>query len=147
MRFLSLATLVLLLDQVTKYLVSHKMELGQSIPVLDNIFHITYIHNPGAAFGMLAYRTAFFVAITVVVVVAILIFYRRIKENRYLLKSGLALQLGGAVGNLLDRLRYGYVIDFLDFRVWPVFNLADSAIVLGVALVCWELWRMPDKEK
>ncbi len=126
-------------DQLSKAAVQMLMCRGESIPVAPPVFYITYIMNPGAAFGLLANRTPFFIAIGVLLIVAVLVGYRRIPEENVLLRYGLALLLGGALGNLTDRLRYGQVVDFLDFRVWPVFNIADMAIVVGVCLLLWDL--------
>ena len=140
--FYLVATLVILLmDQGTKFFVTREMQLQESIPVIPNIFQITYILNPGAAFGLFAYQTFFFIIVTLILIVVILYFYRRIPNGYRLLKLGLSFQLGGATGNLLDRLRNGYVVDFLDFRVWPVFNVADMAVVIGMFLIIYELWK------
>jgi len=136
---------VVAIDQFTKNVIATTMHQGQSIPVLANVFHITYVGNPGAAFGMLAYRTQFFLVITVVVLAAFVFFYRRLGNSRVLMRLSLALIVGGSLGNFVDRLRVGYVIDFLDFQVWPVFNVADMAICIGVALLCWEILRAPAK--
>jgi signal peptidase II len=138
---------VLFSDQLVKFLVVKNMAEGQSIPVIPEIFHLTFVKNYGAAFGIMAYKTSFFVAIGIVVVLIILFFYRRLGHEQKLLRLGLALQLGGAIGNLIDRLRTGYVVDLFDFRIWPVFNLADTAIVIGVALLCWEILRMPEGKR
>ncbi|MCG0276962.1 MAG: signal peptidase II [Thermanaeromonas sp.] len=146
MPVLLLTLVVLLTDQISKLLVRQWLEPNQSIPVLKNIFHLTYINNPGAAFGILAYQTPLFIISTLAVIALIVIAYKQFPVHRLTLKLALALQLGGALGNLLDRIRFGYVVDFLDFRVWPVFNLADVAIVLGVGLTIWELWRREEKE-
>lgn len=143
MLLLITALLVLLLDQGIKYLVQTQMAVGQSIPVWPQVFHLTYVENPGAAFGLLANQTTFFIVITCLVIIGIIVFYHRLAHSSRWLRLGLALQLGGAVGNLIDRLRFGFVIDFFDFRIWPVFNIADMAIVTGVALLCLELLRMP----
>ncbi|PRR70168.1 Lipoprotein signal peptidase [Moorella humiferrea] len=137
--FLLLVALVLGLDQLTKYIVRINFQPNESLPVINSFFHLTYVNNPGAAFGLFAYKTPVFVAITVLVVAVILIAYRILPPGSPVMRLALALITGGALGNLIDRLRFGYVVDFLDFRVWPVFNLADVAIVSGVILLCWQL--------
>jgi signal peptidase II len=148
MFLLILATLVI--DQATKAAVQALMYLGESIPVLPPVFYLTYIMNPGAAFGLLAYQKTLFVTVTVLLVAGVLLGYRKLPSGRPLLRYGLGLVLGGALGNLVDRLRFGRVVDFLDFRVWPVFNLADTAIVIGACLLVWELLgdynKKPERE-
>ncbi|WP_062282705.1 signal peptidase II [Neomoorella mulderi] len=139
MPFLLLAALVLGIDQLSKYIIRANFQPNESLPVINSVFHLTYVNNPGAAFGLLAYKTPVFVSVTLLVAVIILVAYRFLPPGRILLRLALALMLGGALGNLIDRLRFGYVVDFLDFRIWPVFNLADIAIVSGVILLCWEL--------
>ncbi|MCL6477299.1 MAG: signal peptidase II [Peptococcaceae bacterium] len=136
---------ILLLDQASKMYVMSTMIQGQSIPVIENVFHITYIHNPGAAFSLLAYRTTFFITVTLLVIAGILIFYWKRGVKSGPLPVALGLIAGGALGNLVDRVRFGEVVDFLDFRVWPIFNLADSAIVAGAGLLVIVLWRMEKK--
>ncbi|MBS4007766.1 MAG: signal peptidase II [Clostridium sp.] len=138
---LLIALLIILIDQLTKLLVVNTMSQNESIPVINNIFHITYVHNFGAAFGLLAHRTGFFILVTVVVLLFILTFLRYLPKEQKLLRAALVLQLGGASGNLIDRVRVGYVIDFFDFRVWPVFNVADIAIVFGIGLLILDLAR------
>lgn len=135
-----------LIDQASKALVQLLMYLGESVPVAPPVFYLTYIMNPGAAFGLLAYQTSLFVTVTVVLVAGALLGYRKLPPGRNLLRYGLGLVLGGALGNLADRLRYGRVVDFLDFRVWPVFNLADTAIVIGASFLVWELLKDYDKK-
>lgn len=148
MPFVGITVLLVVLDQVSKYLVRSLMVPGETIPLVPNIFHLTYVQNPGAAFGILAHRTNFFIIITVAVIVFILVFFRRISPEQKLLKTALSLQLGGALGNLIDRVILGHVTDFFDFRIWPVFNIADMAVVLGVGLLCWEILKSsPEKEK
>ncbi|WXJ94441.1 Lipoprotein signal peptidase [Neomoorella carbonis] len=137
--FLLLVALVLGLDQLSKYIIRVNFQPNESLPVINSVFHLTYINNPGAAFGLLANKTPVFVTVTVMVVVVILAAYRFLPPGRFTLRLALAMIAGGALGNLIDRLRFGYVVDFLDFRIWPVFNLADIAIVGGVVLLCWEL--------
>lgn len=135
---------VLLFDQLSKWIIQQTMEIGQSIPVITNIFHITYWRNPGAAFGILAFHTNFFIIVGIIVTLVLILVLLRLPPGRSLLKIALSLQLGGAAGNLIDRMRTGYVTDFFDFRVWPVFNIADSAIVVGVILLSWFLLIAPE---
>ena len=134
---------VLFLDQGTKYLVNTKMIAGQSIPVIEGVFHLTYVQNRGAAFGILQGQTIFFMLVSVVILGLILYLLPRIPPDHSLLCVALGFLLGGAVGNLLDRILHSFVIDFFDFRIWPVFNIADIAIVSGVILFCWEILMKP----
>lgn len=137
---------VFILDQASKYLIMANMTLGQSIPVITDIFHITYIRNPGAAFGLMAHRTSFFIAVSILVVLGIIFFYKKYGGKvKGTLPVTLGLIAGGAMGNLADRVRFGEVIDFLDFRIWPVFNLADSAIVIGAGLLMIVFWKLEGK--
>lgn len=133
---IALSILILILDQISKFYISSALSLGQSIPVIRDIFHISLVYNTGCAFGLLKNQKIFFILLSAVVVFYILrdLFFncRRYSLSR---KAALGLIMGGAAGNLLDRLRLGYIIDFLDFRVWPVFNLADSAITIGIIIL------------
>jgi len=138
---LIVAALVVAMDQVTKYLVLRALSLHQSVPVLPGIFHITLVRNPGAAFGLFPGGTGLFVFVSVAVIGLILFFFRDISKEGRTLRIALGLQMGGAMGNLLDRVRLGYVVDFFDFRIWPVFNVADSAIVVGIGLILLEVLR------
>lgn len=135
MILLVVAGLVLLADQLTKIWIRETLSFGDSIPIIKNAFHLTYVKNPGAAFGLFPDRQPLFLIATVVTVVFIIFYYRRVQTDQYLIKIALGLELGGALGNLIDRVTYGRVTDFLDFRIWPVFNLADSAIVIGLGLL------------
>ena len=114
------------------------MQLGESIPP-DGFFRLTYVTNTGAAFGLFPDQAIPLTLTAAVGVIALLLHYRWGISDSLWLKSSLGLQLGGALGNLIDRLRFGHVIDFLDFRVWPVFNLADSAIVVGAIVLIYFL--------
>lgn len=138
----------LVIDQATKILVDRTMALYQSIPVIDGLFSITYVRNKGAAFSFLSnfeYRRPFFVAITLVAMVAIIITFRKLRDDQRLAAFSLSLIFSGAVGNLIDRVRLGEVIDFLDVywktHHWPAFNVADSAICVGVALLAIDMTR------
>lgn len=132
---------VVILDQFSKYIVVENMALGESIPIIEEVFHLTYILNPGAAFGMFAHNRLFFMAIAVIVIGIIIWARREILASPWEVKAGCGLFLGGAIGNLIDRARQGLVIDFFDFRIWPVFNIADIAICIGVGLIIWNLLK------
>ena len=142
MYFLLVALLVIIFDQLTKYYVVSNFYLGESVPVLENIFHWTYILNPGAAFGMFEGSRWFFVVIAIGVLVGIWYMKDEINEGGWMMQYGAALFGGGAIGNLIDRARSGLVIDFFDFRIWPVFNVADIAICVGVAMILWKVLQM-----
>ena len=136
-----LALLVVLLDQATKYYVVTHFALGESVPVINNVFHWTFILNRGAAFGMLEGSRWFFVIIAIAVMGGIWYLRREIAEYGPWCTYGAALFGGGAVGNLIDRARQGLVIDFFDFRIWPIFNVADIAICVGVGLIIWSILK------
>jgi signal peptidase II len=145
---LIIIVLVLILDQGSKYLVQTRMTEEASIPIIQNFFHLTYIKNPGAAFGLLAYRTTFFIAMTLLVIGVIIYYYRQVPKEHLALRIALAMQIGGALGNMFDRLLYGKVVDFLEFKVWSyIFNFADSAIVVGACILAWFLVVGSKKEK
>lgn len=144
MAFVLLA-LILAADQLTKYAISANFLPGESLPVVPHIFHITYVLNPGAAFGMLPQARWFFVLAAAALFIAFMAYHRQLKRQPVAFYYGCVAMLAGAVGNLIDRIRQGLVIDFFDFRIWPVFNVADVAIVLGVAgMVFAILFRMKD---
>lgn len=150
LHWLWLSLLVISLDQITKIWVSYSLELHQSIAIFPS-FNLTLLHNPGAAFSFLAtaggWQRWFFSVLAVVISIAIIIWLRRLSPEQKWLAAALALILGGAVGNVTDRLIYGYVIDFLDFYYqswhWPAFNLADSAITLGAFMLIIDVIREP----
>ena len=139
MVYILLAVLMIVVDQVTKYYVVTHFALGESVPVLDGFFHWTFILNPGAAFGMLEGSRWLFVLIAVIVVAAMWFLRKEIDALGLWARIGAALFAGGAIGNLIDRARQGLVIDFFDFRIWPVFNVADIAICTGVGLIIWSI--------
>ena len=141
MLYVLLALLVVLVDQATKYYVVTHFFLGESVPVIENIFHWTYILNPGAAFGMLEGSRWLFVLIAVAVLGVVWCLRREIKEEGSWAVYGTVLFIGGAMGNLIDRARQGLVIDFFDFRIWPIFNVADIAICIGVGMIIWSILK------
>ncbi len=136
----SIGLLVILLDQYTKHLVRQSIPLGVSwnpIAWLEPIMTFTHVRNSGAAFGLFPELSVIFILVALAVIVGIVIYYRQLTQASLLLRVAFGLQLGGATGNLIDRLAFGYVTDFVDFRVWPVFNVADSAVVVGTALLAY----------
>lgn len=143
--FFVTATVVILLDQVTKIWVRATLPVGVPVPEEWPI-RLRHIHNTGAAFGLFQDRSMVFVVIAIVAVGLILYYYRRLPPDAWLVRLGLGLQLGGAVGNLIDRLHQGYVTDFIEFPYWPVFNVADSAIVVGVILLGYYLLVVAPRE-
>ncbi len=144
---LAVSFFLVLADQAIKIGIARTMQLGESIPLLAGSFHITYIENPGSAFGMFANQRWIFIVAGILVVLAAGVMYRRLSGTGRLVRLGAALLLGGAVGNLIDRIRLGRVIDFLDFRVWPVFNIADIGICVGVACLIYALLHDGEKER
>ena len=136
----SIASLVLILDRLTKYIAYVSLSQGQSVKIFPNIFHITLVLNKGAAFGLLQEQRLFFIILSFVIICFIL-FYIWANDRRMgiTLPLAFALILAGATGNLIDRLKLGYVIDFLDFRVWPVFNIADSALTIGTIILAFKV--------
>lgn len=136
----AIALIVIALDQYTKLLVRQNLPLNTSwmpIPWLDPFVTLTHVRNTGAAFGLFPSLGVVFRFVAFVVVVAIIVFFRKLAATSWLLRITLGLQLGGATGNLIDRVLRGYVTDFIDVRVWPIFNVADSAIVVGTALLAY----------
>ncbi len=130
---------IILLDQLVKLYIQSTMLPGMSFPIIQDVFHITFVLNPGAAFGILANQQFFFIGIGIAILLAAVYYYPMLKKQDIWIRYGAALLLGGAVGNLIDRIRYGVVIDFFDFRIWPVFNVADIAIVVGVGCIIYAL--------
>jgi len=131
---------ILIVDQSLKSLVRLKLAVGESIPLINNIFHITYVTNTGAAFGLFKNSAIFFIIISVVAIVLIAgLILKSIKRAEFMANPrfdlGLIMIISGAIGNLADRLKFGYVIDFIDIRIWPVFNIADTSITIGTMLL------------
>lgn len=133
--FWAIAIVTLLLDQVAKYFAELCLTLNESLVIAKGAFNLTLVHNAGGAFGIFQHRTLIFTSVSFAAIIFIIIYLKRNQDFVAGRRWGLSLILGGAVSNLLDRLRLGYVIDFLDFRIWPVFNFADSAITVGTFLV------------
>ena len=132
---------IVFLDQLTKFLIKTKFQLNESLPIIKNILHFTYVTNTGSAFGLFKGFDLFFIIFSFTVIAAILYFMKNIKQNEKLMQVSFGLLLGGTIGNLADRILFGHVIDFIDFRIWPVFNIADSAITVSIVLLVILLWK------
>lgn len=141
MLYFLMCLLVVFADQLTKYYVSLNFYEGESVVVVENIFHWTYVLNSGAAFGILSGGRWILILIALSVGLAVWFLREEIAAGGRYSKIGSALFLGGALGNLIDRVRTGLVVDFFDFRVWPVFNVADIAICVGVGCLVWSLLK------
>ena len=137
----SSAFIVILLDQLTKLIITNSLELNQSIPIIKNIFHLTYLTNTGSVFGVLKGWQLPLIFFSVAVIGAVLYYLGEIKEKERALQFFMGFILGAAIGNLIDRILYGHVIDFLDFRIWPVFNVADSFITISVIFLVVYFWK------
>lgn len=123
------------------------MNLYESIPVIENVFHITYTQNFGAAFSILQNRQNLFIGISLLAVIVIFYIMIKLKKSDKILLYSLSLIAGGAIGNLIDRIRFGYVTDFFDFRIWPIFNIADISIVCGTVLLAYYVFFIEPKIK
>lgn len=140
---------VVCLDRLTKIFFLKLLGFGESLPVIRNVFHFTLVHNTGIAFGLFKDQGLTFVVIPIVAIVLLIFniyYYRQNDEGLsrvYII--AISLILGGAIGNLVDRIVYGYVIDFIDFRIWPVFNVADSAITVGAILIAYKCIQLSAK--
>ncbi len=149
---LIISSIVLILDQITKVLVHNLIPLYHSVEIVPNFVRLTYLRNTGAAFGFLAgnrstLRLAFFLLVSIVAITCIVYLLKNLRPGRNTVTISLSLILGGAIGNLIDRLRLGEVVDFIDLHWhhlhWPAFNVADSAISIGVVLLFIQMIRKP----
>lgn len=129
---------VIFLDQATKFLATKFLQLNNPVPLVKSFLFLTLVHNRGAAFGIFQNQLFMFLLVSIFAIILIICSLRD-KKNSTLFKISLSLILGGAIGNLIDRARFGFVVDFLDLRVWPVFNLADSVITIAALFLSWEL--------
>ncbi len=154
LKWIWVTVIVVVLDQLTKYIASHSLELYQQIAVMP-MFNWTLMHNPGAAFSFLANESGwqrwFFAAIAIVVSVVIVLWIKKLEQHEKWQAIALAMILGGAIGNVIDRIWLGYVVDFIQVYYqqwyWPAFNLADSAISVGVAMIIIESIREYKEER
>jgi len=130
---------IIFLDRITKIYFSHFLSVGESLPIIRNFLHMTLVHNTGIAFGWFRDQGIVFIIIPIIAIFLLIYnitYYQRNREKiSWTYCLAFSLILGGAIGNLIDRVYYGYVIDFIDFQIWPVFNIADSAITIGAVMI------------
>lgn len=127
--------LLITIDQLIKYLVINNLSLGSSISIINNFFYMTYIRNTGIAFGLFQNNNIFMIIVISIIVILLLFFYKKEKNKHFTLSIAIMLIISGALGNLIDRIFRGYIVDYLNFRFWPAFNLADSLVVIGSILL------------
>ncbi|MBS4207692.1 signal peptidase II [Bacillus sp. FJAT-50079] len=151
MRYYIIALFIIILDQITKWIIVKNMELGESIKVIKNFFYITSHRNRGAAWGILQDQMWLFYIITLIVCVAIVYYLEKHAKGKPLFQLGLAFILGGAIGNFIDRLFRKEVVDFLDTYIFkydfPIFNIADSALTIGVVIMFIQMFIESREEK
>lgn len=136
-----LILITVFLDQIIKFFIINNFSHGQSQAIIKGIFHLTYVQNTGAAFGIFKNANNFFIVISIIIILFLLFYRYYYFERNFYINISIGLIIGGAIGNLIDRIFLNFVVDYLDFRVWPVFNLADSAIVVGAGiLIIYILW-------
>ncbi len=140
---------VIFVDRVTKIFFSDLLAYGESLPIIRNILHMTMVHNTGIAFGFFKDQGIVFIVIPIIAIFLLIFNVYYYRQNNEALSRvyivAFSLILGGAIGNLIDRIVYGHVIDFIDFRVWPVFNIADSAITVGAIMVAFKCFQLSAK--
>jgi len=146
---------IVFLDQITKFYINSSMSVHDSFPIIEGLFNITYVRNTGAAFGFLAkaspmFRSTFLIAVTAIIILLIIFYIGRGRVEEMPHDFPLSLILGGAVGNLIDRVRFGEVIDFLDFYIgshhWPAFNVADLAISVGAIILVFAVFKKKERK-
>jgi signal peptidase II len=142
-RFYLIALIIVIADQVSKWAILQNLPLGASRPALGTVLFLTHTHNTGGAFSLFPAANATFILIAALATLALIYAYHKMQRGQLIVSAALALALGGAIGNLIDRLRFGYVIDFFDLHgwtnhnIWPIFNVADSAITVGITLLAF----------
>lgn len=141
--FFLLTIFIILLDQSTKILIRTQIKEGTSFTIIPKMLYFTHATNTGASFSLLTNYSFFLTIIAILVIMGIILFYKNIPQNY---RTAAALILGGTAGNLIDRLQYGSVTDFIDVRIWPIFNVADSAITIAAILLIVIVWKEEKEE-
>lgn len=138
---------IFIIDRLSKWFINKTIIAGESVPLIENILHLTYVKNTGAAFSNFQGQTSLLILVTSLLILALFVYMvKRMKTEDPKLLLAFALIIAGGLGNLFDRIAFGYVIDFLDFRIWPVFNLADTAIVIGCFLMLINVIRFGKRD-
>lgn len=142
MLYAAISIIIILLDQITKFYAVQLLKGNAPVVIIENFLRLNYVENFGAAFGILQNKKIFFIIITTIVVIGIIAYIKTNTNLTITMKIALAMVIGGAIGNLIDRVRLGYVVDFVDVNFWglydfPVFNIADSSIVIATILICY----------
>lgn len=134
-----ISIIIVILDQLSKNLIVHEYSLGISSPIIHNALHITLLRNTGGAFGIMRSLPLMLLVVSAIAAVVIVVILKNKASIPKIVGIALAFQLGGALGNLIDRIRLGYVVDFIDLIIWPIFNVADIAITIGVLILAYHL--------
>lgn len=143
--FITMLIVIVLIDQITKFLAYTYLQPHSTVPIINKFFYLTYVENRGAAFGIMQNYVWTLAIITSIIIIAAVYYLYINPDLNKTMRYSIALIIAGAIGNLIDRVRLGYVVDFFDFVVWPVFNIADSAVVIGTAILVFLL--LFDKQK
>lgn len=133
--FIFIGTILIFIDQLIKYIVNNNILLGQPYPLIEDFLYITFVKNTGIAFGLFKNNNLFMIIIISIILIILLYFYKKEKNKVLTLNIAITILISGAIGNLVDRIFYGFIIDYIDFTFWPAFNLADSLIVIGSILL------------
>ncbi len=140
---------VICLDRITKFFFTNLLGYGESLPIIRNVFHMTLVHNTGIAFGFFKDQGIVFIIVPIIAIILLIFNVYYYRQNNEVISRiyiiAFSFILGGAIGNLIDRIFYGYVIDFIDFRIWPVFNIADSAITIGAVIIAVKCFQLSAK--
>jgi len=146
MLFYGISILVIFIDQLVKYLVDKYMVYGQSVPLFNGFLQLTYVRNTGAAFSLFVGFSPYLIAVGVLAAIVVVFFHYRLPPKDFYLQMSLAFILGGSLGNLIDRVARSFVVDYIDILIWPVFNIADIMINLGVILIAIKLFEKKKAE-
>lgn len=145
--FSAILIIVLILDVFTKFLVKKNIPINESLPLIKNILHITRVHNTGAIWGILQNNNLILIIISIIILIILAYYFKELTRSKAS-NFFIALIFSGAIGNLIDRIFFGFVIDFIDLRIWPVFNIADSALTIGIiGIIFLNIKNKDDKNK